>query len=401
MRRIGILFPVMLAWAFGLCAVPLLSSASAAAAPAAPGWSIRQLAQPTNFSSTNNAKCEHSLNQICDIYVLLVQNVGSGSTVGGATITDTLPAGVHVVHVEGEALTPKTSLACSMASVQCFVGEVPPGEVLEMKVFVTVDKSIEEVGMPSVHNSASVSGGGAPAVTFEGQTTIDSKPATFGIADFSLRAFGSDGALETQAGGHPYALATSVYLTSSNAEVSDGEAVDHPVEEPKDIIVDLPQGLLGNPQTLPKCPLYALLEGSERTLCPRGSRIGTIAFDATPGVFRISGGFLAEVTAVYNLVPEPGFPAEFGFTFLSSPVIMYASSVRIGSNYRLRVTAPGIPQVSAIGVSLLFFGNPAEQDGGMSLSAPFFANPVDCVERPRVGHHGSRQLGAPREVRFE
>ncbi len=379
MRRVGILLPVMLAWAFGLCAVPLLFGARAAAAPAAPGWSIRQLAQPTNFSSTNNAKCEHSLNQICDIYVLLVQNVGSRPALGGATIADTLPAGVHAVHVEGEALTPKVSLGCSTVPVQCVAGEVPPGEVLEMKVFVTVDSSLEEAGTQSVHNSASVSGGGAPAVTSDGQTTIDSKPAQFGIADFSLRTFGGDGALETQAGGHPNALATSLYLTSGNSEINGGEVIDHPLEEPKDIIVDLPPGLLGNPQTLPKCPLYALLEGSEKTLCPRGSRIGTIAFDATPGVFRMTGGFLSEVTAVYNLVPEPGFPAEFGFTFISSPVIMYASTVRIGSSYRLRVTAPGVPQVSAIGVSLLFFGNPTEQDGGTSLSLPFFSNPVDCT----------------------
>jgi hypothetical protein len=378
-RRVRVPLPFLLVFALGLGPTPLLSRASAAAA--GPGWSISQLAQPTNFSSTNDARCEHHPNQVCDTYVLLVQNVGGQSTLGGGTIADTLPSGMHAVEVEGQALASKDQLGCSKVPLQCIAGGVPPGEVVEMKIYVTVDGKLEEGGAPSVLNSASVAGGGAPAATSEELTTIDPKPAPFGIADFSMQAFGDDGALETQAGGHPNVLATSLYFTSGNSELN-GEPVDHPIEEPKDIIVNLPAGLVGNPQTLPKCPAYELLEGSEETSCPRGSRIGTIAFDATPGIFRVSEGLLSEVTGVYNMVPEPGYPAEFGFTFLSSPVLMYASAVRIGSSYRLRVTAPGIPQVSAIGVSLLLFGNPAEHDGGTSLSAPFFTNPVDCSAGP-------------------
>jgi hypothetical protein len=382
----------LLVVALVLLVAALSCGPNAVAAPAGPGWSIRSQAQPTNFSSTSDSACEEGRGgaQVCDRYALLVTNVGSAEATPGTTIADTLPLGMRALGIEGLDLAKNDSapvLACSEVALRCVdASGVPVGDTLLVLIRVSVAGLIEGAGALSEPNSASVSGGGAPAVATSGQTAIDPAPAPFGIEDFSVQPFDRGGALETQAGGHPYTLLTSLDFSSENREVlvSLGDkAIYRPPEEVKDVIVDLPPGFVGDPQTTPKCPLYALTKATNETSCPRESRIGTIVFDASPGVFRASEASEASASsAIYNIVPEPGYPAEFGFTYLGKAVIMYASSVRIGSSYRLRVTAPGITNLATIGVSLLFFGDPAERDGGSSSSAPFLTNPVDCDGRP-------------------
>jgi hypothetical protein len=387
MRRQNVPLPVALGSAFVLSIVLLLPGATAAAAPAGPGWTIRSLAQPTNLSSAHNAACgPGGESQACNNYTLIVTNVGGHAVPAGGhvTIADTLPAGVHVVSIISSVPLTGGGMGCTKVPLQCVdEAEVPVGETLLMTIDVTVDKALEEAGTRSVPNSASVSGGGAPAVAISEQTPVASEPAPFEIADFALQAFDSSGAPSTQAGGRPYALATSLDFTSENeSRVELGGVNYRPPEEVRDVIADLPPGLVGNPQSTPRCPVYALLKNDEETTCPAGSRIGTIVFEASPGVFAASEGLHSLTTAVYNMVPEPGFPAEFGFTYIGKAVFMYASSVRIGNSYRLRVTVPGIPKLQMIGVTLLFFGDSGERFGGLSSPTRFFTNPVDCAAGP-------------------
>jgi hypothetical protein len=343
----------------------LLAATTAVAVPSGPGWSIRAVAQPTNLAQADSG------------YALVVTNVGSRPTRVGApvTISDTLPKHVRAVNVLGRNIKTGVNLECSLVPVQCVGAGVGAGETLVINIGVALEAGTPE---PEEINFASVSGGGAPTVTTTDPAVFSSASTPFEIENFALQAFDDDGLSSIQAGGHPYALATSLYFSS--------ETSDLPVEEVKDVIVDLPPGLVGDPRATPKCPLNALLENSGISGCPPDSRVGTVVFEAYPSRFRISeGGAESETTAVYNIVPEPGFPAEFGFTYLGKPVIMYASSVRIGGQLRLRVTVPGIPELDTLGVTLLFFGDPGEHFGEAVSSAPpapFFTNPVDCEAAP-------------------
>ena len=233
------------------------------------------------------------------------------------------------------------------------------------------------VTVPGSLNSASVSGGGAPAATTSEVTPFSSEPAPFGVESFSLQAFEEDGSPSTQAGGHPATLATSFYLNSKEPEHKIS-----PAGEVKDVVVDLPAGFVGDPQARAKCPVNELLQQSGVTDCPPASRVGTVVFEASPGrAFRASEGNNA-TTAVYNMQPESGFPAEFGFTYLGKAVYMFASTVRVGGQLRLRVTVPGLPNLQTLGVTLLFFGDPGKHFGEPSGSVPFFTNPVDCAAGP-------------------
>jgi hypothetical protein len=154
----------------------------------------------------------------------------------------------------------------------------------------------------------------------------------------------------------------------------------NPAADIKDLIVDLPSGLVGDSQATPRCPLNALLQQTGETACPPASRVGTIVFEAEPGrTFRASEGAHSETTAVYNMQPEPGFPAEFGFTYLGRAVYMYASAVRISGRLRLRVTVPGIPSLKTIGATLLFYGDSGGHfDESGRTPVPFFTSPADC-----------------------
>jgi hypothetical protein len=362
----GFFLPLCLFVPLVMCVMLALSVTSALATPG-PGWSIQAIAQPTNLSPTGS-----------DGYTLIVTNVGSQPSRENepVTIADTLPAGVQATRISGEEEGTGATLGCGTAPLQCVGGMVPAGGVIVVRIGVTVEEAAEA---PGALNVASVSGGGAPAVTTSERATFDTEPASFGIADFSLQAFGENGFPSTQAGGHPYTLATSLYFTSD--ELAGSPA---PAGEVKDIIVNLPLGIVGNPQARPKCPLWALLQETNLTACPPASRIGTVLFEAEPNdTFRVSEGPpSSQTTAVYNMQPEAGFPAEFGFTFLGKVVYMYASAVRIGGQLRLRVTIPGVPELETNGATLLFFGDPGEHFKEASSPVPFFTNPADCEAGP-------------------
>ena len=358
-----------------------LVAASSASATPGPGWSIRSLAQPTDFSAAPDAICEvNSGSQLCDSYTLIVTNVGSlpaEASKAPIAISDTLPAGMEAVHVTGEDMATGAPLACpSLVLVRCEDGgDVPAGDILRMTINVVVNEEAL-VSKPAI-NAAEVSGGGAPAAAVTQPTTISAEPAPFGIEDFRFQPFDSGGLAETQAGGHPYALSTSLDFTSLAALTN--EASYGPASEVKDVVVDLPPGFVGNPlATASRCPQHDLLLAVGTTACPPSSRIGTLLFEASPGAFRMSEVQGEGTTAVYNMEPEAGYPAEFGFSYLGKPVFMYGSLVRQGSGYGLRVAAPGLPSLSTLGVSLLFFGNPGQRDGGPG-GPPFFTNPVDCA----------------------
>ena len=105
---------------------------------------------------------------------------------------------------------------------------------------------------------------------------------------------------------------------------------------------------------------------------------------------------------VYNLVPERGYAAEYGFDIGDVfAVHLFASVVHTSAGYVLRVTSPdnpssflGLGDKGGVlsGITLTLFGDPGAEDeaedGGRSLhsvgtpSAPAFTNPTDCSGKP-------------------
>ena len=179
----------------------------------------------------------------------------------------------------------------------------------------------------------------------------------------------------SQAGGHPSGLLTSFDLNTSSAL---GSGKYSAPSLARDVVVTLPLGLIGNPQVIPTCPIFKLYGETGQTRCPVASRVGQILLEKEPGEWTDSGG--GEISYIYNIQPEAGYPAEFGFTYQGKAVLLYANLARVGGRYVLRVAAPGIPNVSTLGSSVLFYGDPAQRDG--TSGAPFFTNPTACSGEP-------------------
>lgn len=181
--------------------------------------------------------------------------------------------------------------------------------------------------------------------------------AAFGIASFDGSVTDQNGSPFTQAGGHPYDVTTSfTFTTDSNAKIE---------QNVKDIQVDLPPGLVGDPSATPKCTFHEI----DNNQCPANAQVGTLVLD-------IPSAFTAKV---YNMVPPAGEPAQFAASVLTANAVIDIS-VRTGGDYGLTATLANIPSALPIyGSTLTFFGIPADQNGGGAPRKPFMTLPTACA----------------------
>ena len=371
-------------------------SASASTALATVAWSVESVAAPTHFSSHDEENC-NSANPRCDRYQLVIRNAGDQASSGAITVEDKLPPGITTTgkeefaqRVKGEEweCTAPAEAEEKVATVKCTTEQSVRPQAYATILRIPVTAPNPTLTQPLL-NEVSVSGGGATAVaTRTNSTEISAARPPFEVTNFSFEASAVGEAADTQAGSHPYGVTASFDLSNvfqPGAVKGSFATTTEPVENAKTVTVELPIGLLGDPQAAVKCPAYELYEGSSgRSACPAASRVGTVAFDAEGHIYRT--GEENSPTAIYNIEPEAGYPAEFAFAFAEKPIYMFASVVHTSSGYRLRVTAPGIPAAVGItGVSLTFFGDPAAVDETAGTHPAFLTNPTDCSEAEETG----------------
>src|SRR5580700_10664942 len=75
------------------------------------GWRVRATALPSVFSASDALEC--SLEEKCDSYELLVQNVGGEASHGVVKLTDVLPADITTLHTETGAGVEGAEWACN------------------------------------------------------------------------------------------------------------------------------------------------------------------------------------------------------------------------------------------------------------------------------------------------
>jgi hypothetical protein len=373
-----------------VCAVAALAAIFAALlilpveASATPpvGWAIHAVAEPTSFSSDDSARCE--VQAACDRYQLLVMNVGSESSSGPVTLTDKLPVGLSTIE-ETMRVGPSAEggWSCSegvgQTTVTCTLEEsIAPGHYAPfLDVWVSAPS---DTSPAQLRNEVTVEGGGASSTaTTSDETLVDSARPPFGVDEFAFEPAEAGGTPSSTAAGHPWEITVDagVPLVFNPPGVVEADPFQ-PAQNIKSASVTLPLGLVGNPQAVPRCT-EAQLRVEE---CPEESRVGALAviLGDSPGEFGYSNMpvFSPPVSAIYNVVPEGGYPAEFGFTYERQTVFLYASVVHTALGYRLRITAPGLPSaVEPSHFSITFFGDPRQITQGESGPA-FLTNPSDC-----------------------
>jgi hypothetical protein len=301
-----------------------------------------------------------------------IYNVGAAESNEGVTLTDTLPAGLE--NTGGEC-SGSTIVTCQLPPITMNGGL--PDKRAEVNIFVRV--AADASNTPAPVDRVSLMGGGAMSAT---DATVPVRygagPSGPGISNFDAWASNADGTIDTQAGSHPYeftvAFAPNNYLGNKIFLPSGGEA--------KAVNVNLPPGLVGEPNGVPQCTRQEFDEGEfaggEVGGCPPDTQVGieragvsAIAPDLTFG----EEAGIQPTFNVYNLVPPPGVAAEFGFDFDKNQVFINAK-VRSGGDYGITVNS-NVPQSFIVFSSTTIWGVPGEHGTGAS-DKPFLTLPTSC-----------------------
>jgi hypothetical protein len=191
----------------------------------------------------------------------------------------------------------------------------------------------------------------------------------FGIAKFSMEATERTAEVETplgsgtyrfvnepyaspfvQAGGHPWGLTTTAELITEEFENSAKERIVVPAREARDLVGNLPPGLLGNPTAAPRCPLSNVIDGVK---CPADTQIGVATIKFLDGKEQLG--------PILNVVPEVGQSAEFAIELAAKfNPLLTAHLIRTESGYGFSVVSNEIPNVGLFGFELTFWGVPAD-----------------------------------------
>ncbi len=168
--------------------------------------------------------------------------------------------------------------------------------------------------------------------------------ADFGLGpgSFSVQALNKNGTPATQASSHPYSFTVHFDLKTDAKGRSEGG-------EMRDAIVELPPGLIGNPNAVPRCP-HQDFEGTAPD-CLVSTQVGVLRA-IVPGL----GGQIT--LPIYNLVPPPGVASEFG-AGASEFTSLQLSSLRTEEGYGLRVAAINTP-LEVTSVTETIWGVPAD-----------------------------------------
>lgn len=218
--------------------------------------------------------------------------------------------------------------------------------------------------------------------------------STASAAEFEITEFGASltdsGAPELQAGAHAD-VTTTVGFPTEIDPVTEKEVV---LENAKNIIVDTPPGVIGNPTAVPACaPVDLAKQGV--AACSENSQIGTATLK-----FGLGGTEMFEFpTPLYNIEPPHGVAARFGFNTLSVVTVLDAV-VDSHGGYHIQVRSLQASQGLAFSrVKIKLWGVPASSahdeeranclfggvcPSGLEDEAPFMSNPTSCSAAPAV-----------------
>jgi hypothetical protein len=342
-----------------LCAVLCLAPAAHAAGPQ---LSVSLTHFPTTFQRGDLD---------ADVFVT-VTNSGDAPTGSPVSTTITLPSGLQLrFHRDGGCASVQSVNAG--APYTCTTQDpLAPGASQTLKASLTV--AADAAGELTM--SVTASGAGTPNVTAEDHIpVIDRRP--FSAVGFSARSLDSGGDDYTVAGGHPYEATTSFAFNTFRGDTTDivipGPEI--PVEQARNIWVQLPPGFVGAASAAARCPLSKLAQFIPQ--CPASSRVGTL---------RLTTPSRDLPDPVYNMTPEQGYPAGFAFKFGNQAIVSYPQLRPRGGGYGLNITVPGAGRFKISRISATFYGVPSQHPGLFGAppfggpAVPFLSNQSDCLD---------------------
>lgn len=173
-----------------------------------------------------------------------------------------------------------------------------------------------------------------------------SQTARADVSDYGIDSVGAS--LSTlQAGAHPD------FTTTINLKRD--PATETTYASTKDVAVDPPLGLVGNPTGVPTCSVARFIASNTwfegNPFCPQDSQVGIVKVDLRPGFFTVLN------EPLYNLPGGNGRVARLGFVGVA-PIIL---DIEVRSDYGLTVTAHGAAEFIPIReIETTLWGVPAD-----------------------------------------
>jgi hypothetical protein len=145
-------------------------------------------------------------------------------------------------------------------------------------------------------------------------------------------------------------------------------------ESVKDLTVELPPGLVGNPNAAPLCTVDELNADD----CPANTQLGDVSSN-------VSVGLLVPQTvqgSLYNLTPQPGEPARFGIVLRSLPLglgnlVLQSGAVLRKDDFGLNSVVNGIPNEQD-GIPIHVNSQVLTLFGESKTGNAFLRNPTSC-----------------------
>lgn len=243
----------------------------------------------------------------------------------------------------------------------------------------------------------------------------DEEFGTFGIKTFTIEAIDENGDPETRAGARPYELVTKIELNTTQVQPDDPSGRQRATAVIKDVLADLPAGLIGNPEALPKCTRRVV----EETNCTGDAQVGMMSVNITGGNGALgSEGWLER--GIYNIHPPKGKPAAFASNYFNVSINGFVEAgIRTGDDYGITAGATNIIEIAnVVGVEVRMWGVPADSRHDVKRECafvkecasnadpkPFLRNPTSCTGNLAIraiadsfnapGEFVSRQAGMP------
>jgi hypothetical protein len=321
--------------------------------------------------------------------VITATNLGDAPVDGETTpvtVTDALPQGVSAFKIEGVAgeteFENRGPVRCAQPAGPCtFEGQLSPYESIELTIHVKLNGEPPVAGTPG---EVTVAGGGTTSVSVPQQVHVG-EHTPFGVERYELVAEEEGGAVDTQAGSHPFQFTTTLFLNQGALSPGDRtEAVEQQPALPRSFRFDLPPGLVGNATVMPRCTEEQFTTKIELLAdkCPGDTAVGAAAVTI---IEHRNEGLTTIAVPVFNLVPEAGEPARFGFFALGVPVVL-DTALRGSEGYGVTVSIANVSQAAQLLASTVsLWGVPDdprhnESRGAECLYQPYGRSLPACQE---------------------
>jgi hypothetical protein len=286
------------------------------------------------------------------IWYFSISNVGNAPFSAPIVFKQTFPEGMQPAAPEEGLLPPGSVCEIAGNTLTCTIPipEAPYKIQHGGYILMTTRTPVEPGAVPGERVShVTLEGGGAYEPIHKDEVfwiTSETKP--FGFRDFEATILNEDGSEALQAGSAPGEVST-VFQVNTSAQAWFGiDSFTFPgaIEQFRNSVAQVPAGIVGNPNLIPQCEASQL----QGTGCPPDSQVGWIFATLLGGLERVP---------LYNMVPGPGYPAQFGFSFVYVPSLL---SVSVRPDYGLNIENKNpvitLP-LSMVGVT--FWGVPASE----------------------------------------